>query len=203
MLLTDVINEMGNTFAENSKDLLVLDSRDLADPAVIHTLRQIKSLGQEPYDTYVSERLVNQTKPITDPFKRNNLPQFSRPPVREKSRAQLQLSSLKNHCSLFSRLYIASQIRSGNLDQFFQHENQAYPPALSQMGKLRTGTKSDLVGCLEDLVPTQDLSPLQSYKSSCLMGLQSLTCLDQVLQIHFPITRPKCSCRTSHRNCNT
>ena len=27
------------------------------------------------------------------------------------------------------------------------------------MGKLRTGTKSDLVGCLEDLVPTQDLSP--------------------------------------------
>ena len=27
------------------------------------------------------------------------------------------------------------------------------------MGKLRTGTKSDLVGCLDDLVPTQDLSP--------------------------------------------
>ena len=54
---------------------------------------------------------------------------------------------------------IASQIRSGDLDQFFQHENQAYPPGLSQMGKLRTGTKSDLVGCLEDLVPTQDLSP--------------------------------------------
>ena len=83
----------------------------------------------------------------------------SRPPVREKSRAQLQRSTLKNDCSLFSRLYIASQIRSDYLDQFFQHENQAYPPALSQMGKLRTGTKSDLVGCLEDLVPTQDLSP--------------------------------------------
>ena len=27
------------------------------------------------------------------------------------------------------------------------------------MGKLRTGTQSDLVGCLEDLVPTQDLCP--------------------------------------------
>ena len=54
---------------------------------------------------------------------------------------------------------MASEIRSGDLDQFFQHENQAYPPALSQMGKLQTGTKSDLVGCLEDLVPTQDLSP--------------------------------------------
>ena len=102
--LTDVIKEMGNPFAENSKDLLVLGSRDLADPAVIDTLRQIKSVGQEQYDTYVNERLVNQTKPITDPIKRNNLPLFSRPPVREKSRAQLQLSSLKNDCSLFSRL---------------------------------------------------------------------------------------------------
>ena len=156
--LTDAIEEMGNPSAEISKDLLVLDSRDIADPAVIDTLRQIKSLGQEQYDTYVNERLVSQTKPITDPIKRNNLPLFNRPPVREKSRAQLQRSSLKNDCSLFSRLYTASQIRSGDLDKFFQHENQAYPPALSQMGKLRTGTKSDLVGCLEDLVPTQDLS---------------------------------------------
>ena len=126
---------------------------------MIDTLRPIKSLGQEQYDTYVTERLVNQTNPITDSMKRNNLPLFSRPPVREKSRAQLQLSSLKNDCSLFSRLYIASQVRSGDLDQFFQHENHAYPPALSQMGKQRTGTKSDLVGFLEDIVPTEDLSP--------------------------------------------
>ena len=50
-LLTDVIKYMGNPFAENSKDLLVLDSRDFADPAVIDTLRQIKFLGQEQYDT--------------------------------------------------------------------------------------------------------------------------------------------------------
>ena len=158
--LTAVIEEMGNPFAENSKDLLVLDSRNLADPAVIDTWRQIKSLGQEQYDTYVNERLVNQTKPITDPINRTNLLLlFSRPSVREKSRAQLQRSSLKNDCSLFSRLYIASQIRSGDLDQFFQHENQAYPPALSQMGKLRTGTKYDLIDCLENLVPAQDISP--------------------------------------------
>ena len=87
--LTDAIEEMGNPSAEISNDLLVLDSRDLADPAVIDTLRQIKSLGQEQYDTYVNERVVSQTKPITDPIKRNNLPLFNRPPVREKSRAQL------------------------------------------------------------------------------------------------------------------
>lgn len=154
--LTKVIGEMGNPFCDDSKDLLVLDSRDLADPAVINTVREIEKLGQEQHHSYVHERLVNQTKPITDTIKRNNLPLFSRPPVRIKSRTQLQVSSLKNDCSLFSRLFIASQIRDGDLDEFFAHENQACPPALSHMGKMRLGTKSDLVGCLEDLVRPQE-----------------------------------------------
>ncbi|KAJ8405691.1 hypothetical protein AAFF_G00316710 [Aldrovandia affinis] len=154
--LTRVMGEMGNPFCEDSKDLLVLDSRDLADPAVINTLHQIEKLGQEQYDMFVNERLVHQTKPITDPIKRNNLHIFSRPPVREKSRTQFQVLSLKNDCSLFSRLFIASQTRDGDLDEFFAHENQACPPALSQMGKIRLGTKSDLVGCLEGLITPRE-----------------------------------------------
>lgn len=69
------------------------------------------------------------------------------------------MSSLKNDCSLFSRLYIAFQIRHGDLEEFFQHENQVCPPSLSQMFGLRTGTKSDLMPCLENLVPVkEDLS---------------------------------------------
>ena len=87
---------------------------------------------------------------ITDPIKRNKLCLFSRPPVKEKSQKQLQLKSLKHDCSLFSRLYIASQIRNGDLDEFFKHENQQYPPSLSQLGGLRIGTKSDLLHCLEE-----------------------------------------------------
>ena len=43
-----------------------------------------------------------------------------------------------------------------NLEEFLEHENQAYPPALSQNGKLRSRSKSDLVGCLEDLVTSQE-----------------------------------------------
>ena len=48
-------------------------------------------------------------------------------------------------------------MRDGNIDEFFEHENQACPPSLSHMGKLRTGTKSDLLGHLEDLVPSQGI----------------------------------------------
>lgn len=123
------MEEMGNPFAEYSSDLLVLDSRDVVDTAVADTVRQMEKVGLQQYETYVEEKLVNQTVPITDPIKRNNLHLFSRPPVREKSRKQLQMSSLKNDCSL------------------------------SQMGGLRTGTKSDLMPCLEILVPgKEDLS---------------------------------------------
>ena len=107
--LAGAIEDMGNPFGEKGSDLLILDTRDLADTAVIDSLNHIEKLGQDQYNTYVSERLVSQTKPITDPIQRNNLPLFSRPPVREKSRSQQQLSSLKSDCTLFSRLYIASK----------------------------------------------------------------------------------------------
>ena len=35
------------------------------------------------------------------------------------------------------------------MEGFFGHENQSFPPSLSQYGKLRSGTKSDLLSCLE------------------------------------------------------
>ena len=85
------MEEMGNPFAEYSSDLLVLNSRDVVDTAVADTVRQMEKLGLEQYETYVEERLMNQTVPIAVPIKRNNLHLFSRPPVREKSRKQLHM----------------------------------------------------------------------------------------------------------------
>ena len=170
--LTHAIEEMGNPFTEYSRDLLVLNSRNVVDTAVAETVRQILKIGLEQYESHVDKRLVNQTMPITDPIKRNNLHLFRRSPCREKSRKDLEISSLKNDCSLFSRLYAASQIRHGDLDKFFQHENQAYPPSLSNMGKLRTVNKSDLMPCLENLAPVKVcLSLPPEYRSASLMVL--------------------------------
>ena len=42
---------------------------------------------------------------------------------------------------------------------FFGHENQSFPPSLSQYGKLRSGTKSDLLSCLEKNGPAQAQRP--------------------------------------------
>ena len=62
----------------------------------------------------------------------------------------------KSDCDLFWRLHVASQFRDGNLNEFFSHENQPCPPSLSVRGKLKLGTKSDIVRCLEDAPEEQD-----------------------------------------------
>ena len=88
-------------------------------------------------------------KPITDVISKNKLTLFSYTPAKSPSKQKMQVAALKNDCNLFSRLYISCQTRSGDLDMFFSHENQAAPPSLSQGGQLRLGTKADLLDCLE------------------------------------------------------
>ena len=146
-----VIEEMGNPFMEETEALLTLDTKDFADPAVIQTVRGISEIGKAQYDKYVAERLKSREKSVFDTIKRNQLSLFRSFPCHEISHSKFQVNALKLDCSLFSKLYIACQVRDGNLDTFFEHENQAIPPALSQYGQIRQGTKSDLLDILEKL----------------------------------------------------
>ena len=61
------------------------------------------------------------------------------------------MASLKSDVGLFSRLYIGCQTREGNLEEFFRHENQAYPLSISDGSNLYQGTKSDLLTCLKEV----------------------------------------------------
>ena len=45
------------------------------------------------------------------------------------------------------------------MEGFLGHENQSFPPSLSQYGKLRSGTKSDLLSCLKKNGPAQAQRP--------------------------------------------
>ena len=75
------------------------------------------------------------------------------------------MKSLKNDVDLFARLYVGCQNPDGNLDDFFQHENQVCPPALSDGGGIRLGVKSDLLACLEDFSqPRSEVPP-----TSCIV----------------------------------
>ena len=97
---------------------------------------------------------------------------------------------MKSDCNLFSRLYLACQARYGDVYQFFSHENHACPPSLSQGGKLRLGSKTDIMPCLEVESAAPEASPLVYAK--CLDGaavvqmLNPGTFLDYAEQVFLP-----------------
>ena len=131
--------------------MLVLDTTDVVEEQVASTVANIQKLGNEQYVNLfnVEERLNKRTTSLFTPLKRNKLPLFSCPQTKKRPGEKQQITSLKKTCSLFSQLYVSCQVRDGNLEEFFRHENQSYPPSLSKFGEMRSGTKADLVACLE------------------------------------------------------
>lgn len=158
--LVGVIEEMGNPFEEESQDLVILDSKDIAGPAAVETVMNAKRIGQEQFKAFTRECLLDRTKAVDNPIPRNKLKVFSTSTPRSQSKGQQQLTSVKNDRELFARLYIGCQTRDGNLEEFFCHENQACPPALSDGGNLFTGTKSDLITCLEEISDAKTETPV-------------------------------------------
>ena len=99
--------------------MIILDTRDIADPAITERVCQIEKLGTDRYELYVQNAWWKRQRMLTSQLKETNLPLFCCPPVKEHSKSQQWLSSLKNDCSLFSRLFVASQIRDGVYEKVF------------------------------------------------------------------------------------
>ena len=74
--LVTVIEELGNPFEEESQDLLVLDTKEIADATVVETVRSVKRIGQEQFDAFTKECLIDRTKSIDETIHRNKLPLF-------------------------------------------------------------------------------------------------------------------------------
>ena len=117
------------------------------DPEIENHIYTIEDVGSKQYILYLKECLQECMKPISDTISRNKIRLFGANNVRQRSKVQRDVTTLKNNCQLFSRLFIACQARGGNLDDFFSNKNQATPPALSLIGN--QGNKADLLKCIE------------------------------------------------------
>ena len=186
---------MGNPFSENSNDF-VLDSRNIVDAAVEDNVPDWETQTQPVWDICWRETM-SQKIPIAEPLKRNNLQLFNWPPIREKSCKQLQLSSLKNNCSLFSRLYITSQICNGDLGEFFKHENQPYPPHCHRWMLWEQGWSQTCWAASKTLLLWKRISPVPQCRSPSLMVLPSSTCCDLGMQRRSRIMPLMFSCITT------
>ena len=57
------IEEMGNPFEEESQDLVILDIKNIASPAV-ETVMNAKRTGQEQFEAFTRECLLDRTKAV-------------------------------------------------------------------------------------------------------------------------------------------
>jgi len=99
----------------------------------VETLRVVKQVGQQQFDNFAKECILERTKTLDEAIHRNKLPLFDAV-TQEPTKGKQQVTSLKKEVELFSRLYISCQSRDGNLEEFLRHENQACPPALLSQG---------------------------------------------------------------------
>ena len=127
-----------------------LDSRDCADISVVESVEKLDKLGKEQCQKYVKDVLKDRSSSIHNPIKKNNLPLFRKNHKKATSKQGKKTAVLQSNLNLFTQLYVTLQNREGDMREFFSHEVQSFPPALSEFGNLRLpSAKSDLLKCLQ------------------------------------------------------
>jgi len=109
--LVDIIEGMGNPFEEESHDVFKLDTKKMVHPSAVETVMNVKRIGQEQFEAFTRECLLDRTKAVYDPIRRNKLKVFSTSTPRCQSKGQQQVASIKNDCEVFVRLSISCHIR--------------------------------------------------------------------------------------------
>ena len=100
---------------------------------------------------HMSQNVWKRVIPVSDTIKRNNVLTFSnRPDPKIKG---VKESGVQRHNMTLITQFLSLQSRpNADMMDFFQYENQTEPPSLADRGSLRSGTKSDILQCLD--VPT-------------------------------------------------
>ena len=158
------MNDLGNPFDDDTQDLFALDTKVIMPKEVINCYTSAANLGNDQYSGFVNGRLTKDTSTFYDTVSRNNLNLFKSGSSSTSSKTKSKLTGMKSDRQLFSRLYVSCQARGGDLNVFFQHENQPWPPALADNDCMHHGKKSDLVDCLEKLAPVQQETPQVSVR---------------------------------------
>ena len=96
------MEELGNPFEEESTDVLILDSKEIADPAAVETIRNVQRLGREQLQAFIKECLVDRSKSIHDVIHRNKLKLFKNMAKTNASKGKKQLTSLKSDAGDFT-----------------------------------------------------------------------------------------------------
>ena len=154
--LSQAMKDMGNPFQEESQDLLSLDTKDIAHPTAAELIGTHLEKGKDSFQKFMKGLEGTEESTFYETIKKNKVDFFRQVPATVDSSKQ---KVLKADCQLFSKLFISCQSRECDLKEFFSHENQSHPAALSDGGKLHTCQKSHLTTILESQVTIPEAEP--------------------------------------------
>ena len=123
--MTKTIEDFGNPFLEESKELVSLDSNMVSDKT---NLYEFETKGETQFEEFRNK--VN-TEQFYSPITKNNYEIFKNcSKLQKKNSSQ---NKVKQDCVLFSTLFIMCQTRQLNLDDFFVMRTNHHPQPLALM----------------------------------------------------------------------
>ena len=125
---------------------MALHTQQVMEDDVVASLTQLRKLGKDLHANFVKQTLQQTTLPITNTLKRQKILTIANRPVTTKKGATS--AGAHKNSSLITKLFLFLQSRPDADIEFFCYENQKEPPSLSNHGSLRSGSKSDILECL-------------------------------------------------------
>ena len=137
--VTEVMEELGNPFAETGTDLYSLETKQIMSERVVEAVMSAEDMGKMQYKKCVVNRISSTATAFSDTIHKNNQTLF----LRRNQITSSKFYNLQNYVQLFSRMYISCQSRESDVDAFFAHENHAWLPSLASNGIMLHTSKSD------------------------------------------------------------
>ena len=128
----ETLKNLRNSFLEQEPQLVHNISKKLLDQ-VIESVKCSKHIGNHQFKSFVTEHLIEGTSSLYNTIKKNSLACIIKKnivPIKQK------VVNLSYDCQFISNLCIASQAREVDFDEFFAHENHAFPVFTSEYGTL-------------------------------------------------------------------
>ena len=127
--------------------MIHLISNVVSEAAAVKAVKTVEQVGEDAKNSFM-DMLQNNPSSFNDSITLNRH-------VFHKSQARGKQNALgretKDQLQLFSQVYVTTQVRDGDMDEFFKHETLSHPPSLSKQSVIRPGDKSELIPCLKEL----------------------------------------------------
>ena len=103
--LLPALKDVGNPFADDSNNLLDLETKIFVPEMIAQILHKLENVGEKQFQDFIEQRVWKRSGPLSDTISKNKLSLYKAVGSYSASRKDGQLNTAK-YASLFSRLFI-------------------------------------------------------------------------------------------------